>query len=399
MASLEEKLDAAKPVVTIKNLNFSYDKGKPNITGLNCVIEPNSKVILVGANGAGKSTLLRILTGVIFMGLEHDEFDINGTQRPNDQANGIAYLGGAWKRRRTGFDGICPYTMDIAARDMMGKWQDENKERRDELVRVMGINLDWRMHECSDGQRKKVRIMIKLLRPFKLCVIDEFAADLDIFSRKRLFDYLTDQCERFGASVVYATHIFDQADTWATHIAFMQLDKVLSPLHRLADYAPYQEVLARSGKERSMCPMYDLVHEELARQYRAASDLFTDEQQCVTDVDVTDYIMAEQRAERAGDAHEVAAEGAASGYVHGRLARELALQDMADEARAAGAAKRAASLAAQEAVRKVVEDAALSLEERVAKLRAMERAGELSPIGDSLKALAAAIKLAEASPA
>ena len=40
------------------------------------------------------------------------------------------------------------------------------------------------MHECSDGQRKKVRIMLKLLRPFQLCVIDEFAADLDIFSRK-----------------------------------------------------------------------------------------------------------------------------------------------------------------------------------------------------------------------
>ena len=38
-----------------------------------------------------------------------------------------------------------------------GRWQEENLERRDELVRVMGINLDWRMNECSDGQRKKVR--------------------------------------------------------------------------------------------------------------------------------------------------------------------------------------------------------------------------------------------------
>ena len=54
-----------KPVVNIQNLNFSYDQDKPNISGLNCVIPPNSKVILVGANGAGKSTLLRIFTGVI----------------------------------------------------------------------------------------------------------------------------------------------------------------------------------------------------------------------------------------------------------------------------------------------------------------------------------------------
>ena len=105
-----------KPPVNVRNLNFSYDVGVPNIVGLDCVIKPNSKVILVGANGAGKSTLLRILTGQIFMNLEYDEFDINGTKNPNDQHNGVAYLGGVWKRRRTGFDGICPYTMDIAAR-------------------------------------------------------------------------------------------------------------------------------------------------------------------------------------------------------------------------------------------------------------------------------------------
>ncbi|KAJ1381253.1 hypothetical protein B484DRAFT_311539, partial [Ochromonadaceae sp. CCMP2298] len=100
---------------------------------LNCVIQPNSKIVLVGANGAGKSTFLRILTGQIFMNLESDEFDINGTERPNDQHNGVAYLGGQWKRRRTGFDGICPYTMDISAREMMAKWQEENLARRDEL--------------------------------------------------------------------------------------------------------------------------------------------------------------------------------------------------------------------------------------------------------------------------
>jgi hypothetical protein len=87
--------------VVIKNLTFHYDSTKePNIVGLDCVIEPNSKVILVGANGAGKSTLLRILTGQIFMGMKSDKFSINGMNRANDQFNGVAYLGGTWKRRR-----------------------------------------------------------------------------------------------------------------------------------------------------------------------------------------------------------------------------------------------------------------------------------------------------------
>jgi CCR4-NOT complex subunit CAF16 len=315
--SMTDTAKANKPVVSIKNLNFSYDKGgKPNLIGLNCVIEPNSKVILVGANGAGKSTLLRILTGQIFIGLDADEFDINGNKKPNDQANGVAFLGGTWKRRRTGFEGMCPYTMDCAASEMMQKWQEQHKERRDELVRVLGINLDWRMHECSDGQRKKVRIMIKLLRPFQLCVIDEFAADLDIFSRSRFFDYLTRECEERGASVVYATHIFDQADSWASHITFMQLSKVLSPVHTLATYAPYQDILARTGEKRAMCPMYVLVLEELERQYRAQSDVFVEDNQCLADV-----IMDEQSKELGGARHE--GDGDQTGWVSGRLTRQL----------------------------------------------------------------------------
>ena len=320
--NIDTKTDTAKatkPVVTIKNLNFSYDTGgKPNLVGLNCVIEPNTKVILVGANGAGKSTLLRILTGQIFMGLDSDEFDINGSKKPNDQANGVAFLGGTWKRRRTGFEGMCPYTMDCAASEMMAKWQEQHIERRDELVRVLGINLNWRMHECSDGQRKKIRIMIKLLRPFQLCVIDEFAADLDIFSRSRFFDYLTRECEKRGASVVYATHIFDQADSWASHVTFMQLNKVLSPVHPLATYAPYQEILARTGAERAMCPMYVLVLEELERQYRAHSDVFKEDNKCLADV-----IMDEQSKELGGDRHEAEAAGDQTGWVSGRLTRQL----------------------------------------------------------------------------
>lgn len=381
--SLPTAYDPEKPVVSIKNLCFSYDKTKKQMQGVDCVLPPNSKVILVGPNGAGKSTLLRIMTGGIFMGLSHDEFDINGSGGrgvPNDQQNGVCYMGGdgfMGARRQTGMGGTDPYTMDIAARDLMKGWQEEYIERRDELVRVMGINLDWRMNECSDGQRKKLRIMIKLLKPFKLAVIDEFAADLDIFSRKRLFDYFTEQCSKYGASVVYATHIFDQADGWATHIAFMQLDKTLSPIHRLEDYAPYQEILARSGKERAMCPMYVLVHEELERQYLAFSGLFTDGQQCITDINVTDVIMEAQRTEKAADAHIVEAEKDAKNWLDGRLLRQFA-EEEEEKAREAGQS-------AMDAIKAVIEDSGQTVDEKVKRLRAMRDAGVFDPIAGAHK--------------
>ena len=115
----------------------------------------------------------------------------------------------------------------------MKAWQDEFVERRDMLVRVLGINLEWRMNRVSDGQRKKVRTMLKLLRPFKLAVIDEFVVELDIFARKRFMDYLARECDERGAAVVYATHIFDQADDWSTHIMFVNADRSLSPVNAI----------------------------------------------------------------------------------------------------------------------------------------------------------------------
>ena len=69
--------------------------------------------------------------------------------------NGVAYLGKRWKKYRTGFEEVFPYTLDIAPKEMFVKWQKDHHKRHDELVKVLGVNLDWRMNECLDGQRKK----------------------------------------------------------------------------------------------------------------------------------------------------------------------------------------------------------------------------------------------------
>lgn len=315
-----EEQQAAKPLIVAKNLNFSYIKGKPTISNLNLTVPPNSKILLVGANGAGKSTLIRMLTGQIWTGMQYDEFHVNGQRTPNDQKHGVCYLGNTWKRQQTGFNGICPYTIDCAASEMFVKWQEEHVERRDELVKVLGIDLNWRMNECSDGQRKKVQIMIKLLKPFQVCIIDEFVADLDILSRSHFFDYMSRECEERGASVIYATHIFDLADSWASHIAFMKLDRVLSPIMPLETLPAYKEVLARSGEERAMCPMYVLVMEELRRQYRE-SGLFVEDYN--DDQDLVDVIMSEQCKEEAGNRFDAEREKDQNNWTAGRLTSQL----------------------------------------------------------------------------
>ena len=104
---------------------------------------------------------------------------------------------------------------------MMKQWQMDNIERRNELVQVLGIDLDWRMHEVSDGQRKRVQIMIALLKPFRLVIIDEFLSEIDIVVRDKMFHYLKKECKLRNGSLIYATHVFDDLDQWMDSVVYI----------------------------------------------------------------------------------------------------------------------------------------------------------------------------------
>ena len=50
--------------IECNNLNFSYDKNKPCLNGLNFTAHKGETIAIIGPSGAGKSTLLKILAGL-----------------------------------------------------------------------------------------------------------------------------------------------------------------------------------------------------------------------------------------------------------------------------------------------------------------------------------------------
>ena len=109
---------------------------------------------------------------------------------------------------------------DITAGKMIFGVEGVDPERRARLVELLDIDVDWNMMHVSDGQRRRVQICMGLLKPFKVLLCDEITVDLDILGRLDLLKFLAEECEQRGATVVYATHIFDGMEAWMTHIAF-----------------------------------------------------------------------------------------------------------------------------------------------------------------------------------
>jgi hypothetical protein len=52
----------------------------------------------------------------------------------------------------------------------------------------------------------------------QVLLLDEITVDLDVLARANLLTYLKKECEERGATIIYATHIFDGLDDWPTDI-------------------------------------------------------------------------------------------------------------------------------------------------------------------------------------
>jgi CCR4-NOT complex subunit CAF16 len=99
-------------------------------------------------------------------------------------------------------------------------------ERRDELVSVLDIDLTWRMHAVSDGERRRVQLAMGLLRPWTILLLDEITVDLDLLSRSNFLAFLKKETATRPCTIVYATHILDNLASWPTHLVHMSLGKV-----------------------------------------------------------------------------------------------------------------------------------------------------------------------------
>lgn len=124
-----------------------------------------------------------------------------------------------------------PLMADIPVHKMMERLQASYPERRDELVEMLGIDLNWHMHQLSDGQRRRVQLMIGLIRPFKILLMDEITTSLDVCVRQDLLNWLVKESEERQATILYATHIFDGLDDWVCHHSYERKSQKSAFLH------------------------------------------------------------------------------------------------------------------------------------------------------------------------
>ncbi|KAL3644979.1 ABC transporter I member 19 [Castilleja foliolosa] len=227
--------------IQVSGMQFSYDAQSPLFFDFNVNISRGSRCLLLGANGSGKTSLLRILAGKHMVGGK-DVVRVLGSSAFHDTrlvcGGDLVYLGESWSKS-VGSAGDLPLQGDFSAEHMIFGVEGVDPVRRDNLIQLLDIDLHWRMHKVSDGQRRRVQICMGLLHPYKVLLLDEVTVDLDVVARMDLLEFFKEECEQRGATIVYATHIFDGLETWATDLVYVQ-DGVLKRTDKLAELQELQ---------------------------------------------------------------------------------------------------------------------------------------------------------------
>ncbi|KAL3328567.1 hypothetical protein AABB24_035949 [Solanum stoloniferum] len=222
--------------IQVNGMQFSYDFQSPIYFDFNLNIAPRSRCLLLGANGSGKTTLLKILAGKHMVGGKDVVRVLNFSAFHDTHlvcSGDLAYLGESWSKN-VGAVGEIPLQGDFSAEHMIFGVEGVDPVRREKLLELLDIDLQWRMHKVSDGQRRRVQICMGLLHPYKVLLLDEVTVDLDVVARMDLLDFFKEECEQRGATIVYATHIFDGLETWATDLVYIQ-DGVLKRNEKLPE--------------------------------------------------------------------------------------------------------------------------------------------------------------------
>ena len=112
-----------------------------------------------------------------------------------------------------------------------------------------GAALNRRVFEAFakfEGFRDFVKTDItKLIKPFRVLLLDEITTDLDLLARHDLLTFLREESEERGVTIVYCTHIFDGLDGWASHVAYVKKGEMVRTAHP-PSHRPCQDAWRRA---------------------------------------------------------------------------------------------------------------------------------------------------------
>lgn len=215
----EDNKNIDLPVVTLKDINLSYESEKGTVTALeniNLNISKGEFICVLGPSGCGKSTLLKILAGFLK--------PTSGEARMDDEI-----IKGADWHRGVVFQNPTLYPW-LNIRDNVSFGLKMRKFPKDEIKTLTDKYLDevgltefdkHKPYELSGGMKQRASLARVLVNNPRMILMDEPFGALDALTRQNMQTLIRTLWWKTQNTVFLITHDVDEALALGTRIIVM----------------------------------------------------------------------------------------------------------------------------------------------------------------------------------
>jgi ABC-2 type transport system ATP-binding protein len=207
---------AQTPVISLRHIRKSY--GNFELGPVDLEIEPGYVVAVVGPNRSGKSTLLRMLMNLVkptsgevrlFGGASYPEGEVAIKQK-------VGYV----PERSVGHDEMSAKSLGEFVSHFYPRW--DHRLYEDLLKRTPQIEPNKKFAKLSKGVQRRLVFALALSTGCELLLLDEPTVGVDSFARREMLEDIS-RFMRSGdrRTVVYATHVMEEARRIADYVVFL----------------------------------------------------------------------------------------------------------------------------------------------------------------------------------
>ena len=210
-----------EPTLELRGLRKSFG-GTQAVDDVSLTVPAGTVFGLLGPNGAGKTTTLRMLMDII--GPDQGEVRVFGHARTRADLDRIGYLPeerGLYRKMTVREQLVFLGELHGLPRRELGERADRWLERLDLANRSKA-----KVEELSKGMQQKIQLAGTLLHEPELLVLDEPFSGLDPINQGLFKDVLAAH-KAAGKTVLFSTHIMEQAEKLCDHIALVARGRVV----------------------------------------------------------------------------------------------------------------------------------------------------------------------------
>lgn len=239
-------LDSALPLISVKNLEKTYDGGFQALKDVSLDIKQGEILALLGPNGAGKTTLISAICGIVTP--TGGTVTVAGHDIIKDYRKTRSMIGLVPQELTTdAFETV--FATVSFSRGLFGKKRNDAFVEKTLKSLSLWDKKDNKIIQLSGGMKRRVLIAKALSHEPDILFLDEPTAGVDVELRKDMWQVVRELRES-GVTIILTTHYIEEAEEIADRVGVIAHGEIIL----VEDKA---ELMAKLGKKMLMLDLHE----------------------------------------------------------------------------------------------------------------------------------------------